>query len=242
MQAYPVRGKWASLPWADRVAYAENSVGIRINEGIWQGVTAADASPLVVADARTGKGVWIGRIEEHGQPAWAAITVSSAGRQIDGIDALIRRKEYGPPYAEPEAGAAPDFPALPSGIRTSRETMQEVFDVALAAINAHGPAPDVFTAGCRLSLNGVDLAGCAAPFEGSGMDAVERLRDAELLAADETRGIAVFRLFQDLPALGGGYPLTEQIVELFRFDNGRIAGIHAWTSELPYGMKPHGAD
>src|SRR5690606_37559983 len=100
MAAYPVRGQSASLPWADTVGYAENSVGIRVDEGIWQGVTAVDASPLVVADAQTGKGVWIGRIEEHGQPAWAAITVRSAGKQIDSIDALIRRKEYGAPYAE----------------------------------------------------------------------------------------------------------------------------------------------
>ena len=37
--------QWASLPWAERVAYAENSVGIRVNEGIWQGVTAVDANP-----------------------------------------------------------------------------------------------------------------------------------------------------------------------------------------------------
>ncbi len=60
----------------------------------------------------TGKGVWIGRIEEHGQPAWAAITVRSAGRRIDSIDALIRRKEYGPPYAEPNG--ATQFAALPA--------------------------------------------------------------------------------------------------------------------------------
>jgi hypothetical protein len=97
MAAYPVRGQWASLPWANQVGYAENSVGIRVNEGIWQGVTAVDASPLVVADAETGKGVWIGRIEEHGQPAWAAVTVTSNGRRIGDIDALIRRKEYGAP-------------------------------------------------------------------------------------------------------------------------------------------------
>src|SRR5688572_13292126 len=118
MAAYPVRGQWASLPWAGKVGYAENSVGIRVNEGIWQGVTAVDASPLVVADATTGKGVWIGRIEEHGQPAWAAITVTSSGRQISDVDALIRRKEYGMPYVEPVA--APSFDVVPEGRRTSR--------------------------------------------------------------------------------------------------------------------------
>lgn len=236
-----VGNEWRSVPWAEAVGYAENSVGIRVGEGIWATVTAVDPEPLVVTDTATGKAVWIGRIEEHGQPAWAAFTVSSAGDGVAGIDALIRRKEYGPPYAEPAAGSAPDFAILPPGRRTSREAMQAAFRRTLGAINKYAPAPDVFTAGCRLSLNGQDIAGCAEPF-GAGMAAVGGLRNVELLAADETRGLLVYRLFQDLPALGSGYPLTEQIVEVFSFDNGRIAGIDAWTSELPYGMKPHGAD
>jgi hypothetical protein len=92
---------WRSVDWADAVGYAENSVGIRVGEGIWSTVTAVDPDPLVVADPSTGKAVWIGRIEEHGQPAWAAFTVGSAGEHVTGIDALIRRKDYGAPYAEP---------------------------------------------------------------------------------------------------------------------------------------------
>ena len=30
-----------------------------------------------------------------------------------------------------------------------------------------------------------------------------------------------------------------QVVELLRFDDGRVAQVHAWRSELPYGMTPH---
>ena len=37
-------------------------------------ITAIDDKPLIVADGETGKAVWFGTIEEHGQPAWAAIT------------------------------------------------------------------------------------------------------------------------------------------------------------------------
>ena len=59
-----------------------------------------------------------------------------------------------------------------------------------------------------------------------------------MLAVDEARGLIVYRTFEDLPATSSGYPLTYQVVELFRFDRGRIAEIQAWTSELPYGMKP----
>ena len=238
MAAYPVRGQWRSLPWAEKVGYAENSVGIRVNEGIWQGVTAIDSDPLVVADAQTGKGVWIGRIEEHGQPAWAAITVSNAGQQIGGIDALIRRKEYGAPWAEPEK--APSFAVLPQGRRTSRADMIAASEIFQAAMTAEdGQAPAVLTDNCRWFVNGQDLGGCAPAFGSPGLTAIGRLRDAEVLAVDEERGLIAYRFFEDRPAIGSGYPLTLQVVELYRFVEGKVEQVHAYSSELPYGMAPH---
>ena len=239
MRAYPNRGQWASLPWAERVAYAENSVGIRVNEGIWQGVTAVDTNPLVVADAQTGKGVWIGRIEEHGQPAWAAITVSSAGNRIDGIDALIRRKEYGAPYAEP--AAAPLFPLVPLAQRTSRDAMiagAEAFQAAMTGDRAPAELAD----NCQWIVNGQEVGACAPAFGSASLAAIGGIRDRELLAADETRGLIAYRMFEDLPAIGGAegaYPKTYQVVVLLRFARGRIERVSAFTSELPYGMKPH---
>jgi hypothetical protein len=243
MAAYPVRGQWASLPWADTVGYAENSVGIRVNEGIWQGVTAVDASPLVIADATTGKGVWIGRIEEHGQPAWAAITVTSNGRRISDIDAVIRRKEYGAPYVEPTA--APSFEIVPQGQRTSRAAMIAGADAFYAAMNAHGGKPPAGLADtCKWLVNGQDVGACAPPFAGPVLAGIKQVRDREVLAVDEARGLVVYRTFEDLPAsagTAGSYPLTYQVIELFRFVGGKIERVEAFTSELPYGMQPHDA-
>src|SRR5690606_6987218 len=200
MQAYPNRGQWRTLPWAETVGYAENSVGIRVNEGIWQGVTAIDAAPLIVADAQTGQGVWIGRIEEHGQPAWAAITVRTEGERIDNIDALIRRKEYGAPWAEPDA--TPSFEPLPEARRTSRADMiaaSEAFQTAMTAES--GEAPAVLASNCRWFVNGQDVGGCASAFGSPGLTAIGRVRDAEVLAADEERGLIAYRFFEDRPAI-----------------------------------------
>ncbi len=238
MAAYPVRGQWAALPWAERVGYAENSVGIRVNEGIWQGVTAVDADPLVIADAQTGNGLWIGRIEEHGQPAWAAVTVSSAGARIEGIDALIRRKEYGAPYAEPMD--APKFDVVPPPQRTARTAMITGAEAFQWAMTAEGLTPvDLIADDCRWWVNGQDMTDCAAAFGSAPLAAIERIRDKQLLAADEERGLIAYRMFEDLPAIGAGYPKTYQVVVLFRFVAGRIEQVNAFTSELPYGMKPH---
>ena len=69
---------------------------------------------------------------------------------------------------------------------------------------------------------------------------IEAVRDRQLLAVDEERGLAVYRFFEDMPAVGSGYPYTSQVVEMYRFDGGRVVKVEAFTSELPYGMRPHG--
>jgi hypothetical protein len=231
--------QWRSVVWADRVGYAENSTGIRVGEGIWVTVKGVDEAPLVVADPESGKAVWIGRIEEHGQPAWAAFTVSAAGGKVGGIDALIRRKEYGAPFAEP--GSAPSFAAVPQNRRTSRSAMITTAEAFMAAMTGD-TAPAGLARNCRWFVNGQDVAACGPAFGSPPLQAIARVRDRELLAVDEARGLAVYRFFEDLPAIGGAagtYPLTYQVVEVYRFVDGRIEQVHAFTSELPYGMKPH---
>lgn len=237
MAAY-VGNDWQSINWADRVGYAENSVGIRVSEGIWATVTAIDSQPLVVADGQTGKAVWIGRIEEHGQPAWAAITVTGAGETVGGIDALIRRSEYGAPFAEPDG--ATQYAPLPAASRAGRAEMLASADRFYAAFNGNRQDAGNFAAGCNWRVNGADIGSCIQALTGDLLSQVAQIRDRSLLAVDEERGLAVFRAFQDLPARGSGYPLTYQVTELLRFEGGKITAIETWNSELPYGMKPHG--
>jgi hypothetical protein len=236
MSAY-VGNKWSDVKWADEVGYAENSVGIRVGEGIWATVTAIDASPLIIADGSTGKVIWIGRIEEHGQPAWGAITVTSAGSEVGAIDALIRRKEYGAPYAEPNG--APNYANLPVARRTSRAAMLAGAEGAYAAINSHSGAPAGLASNCHWFVNGQDVGDCTTAFSSPHLREVSRVRDREVVAVDEARGLVAYRTFEDVPAINGtGYPLTLQVIDVFRFDGGGLAEVQAYTSELPYGMRP----
>ncbi len=232
-----VDNQWQNVHWGEQVGYSENSVGIRVGESIWRTVTAIDTTPLVVADAETGKGVWIGRIEEHGQPAWATLTVSADGNAVGSVDALIRRSEYGAPYAEPTS--APQFTTLPAERRTSRADMLAEGDAFFDAILTNQDAPEVMGSQCHWFVNGQDMGDCKSPFGGPGLATIGNIRDRQLLAVDEERGLAVWRTFEDFPATNGqGYPRTFQVTEMLHFDGGEIARIDAFTSELPYGMKP----
>jgi hypothetical protein len=252
MHAY-VGNQWHQVNWADKVGYAENSVGIRVGEGIWATVTAVDPQPLIISDAGSGRSLWIGRIEEHGQPAWAAVTVSSAGNQVSGIEAVIRRKEYGPPYAEP--AAIPAYSELPRAQRTSWLEMQKLVDGFYAALNAHdGKLPKGLDPVCQWNVNGQALGACAAPISGNTLQWIARWRDVKVLAVDEARGLAAVRVFEDIPAAPreftrpdgskmanpAAYPRSLEIIEVFRIDGGRIVGLRRISSELPFGMKPHG--
>ena len=229
--------QWQSVQWGERVGYSENSVGIRVGESIWRGITAVDDSPLVVADDKTGRAVWIGRIEEHGQPAWAAFTVTADGDRVGSVDATIRRSNYGPPYADPVS--ATDFDALPASRRTAREAMIAGAGRMMAAVDANVAPEGLLGENCHWLVNGQDVGGCAPSFGSPPLARIEAVRDRQVLAVDEERGLAVVRFFEDVPAADGtGYPMTTQVVELYRFEGGQITRIEAFTSELPYGMRP----
>ena len=251
MQAY-VGNQWRHVNWARKVGYGENAVGLRVGEGIWATVSAIDPHPLVIADPSTGNAVWIGRIEEHGQAAWAVATVSSAGTQVADVEALIRRKEYGTPYAEP--GAVPAFAPLRPDQRTPRGQMLKLVDGFYAALNAHnGKLPRGLGSTCQWNVNGQALGSCAGPIAGNSLQWIARWRDRQVLAVDEGRGLVALRVFEDIPASPrqytrpngtrvanpAAYPRSLQIVEVFHIVRGKIEALRRISTELPFGMKPH---
>jgi hypothetical protein len=251
MQAY-VGNRWREVNWADKVGYAENDVGIRVGEGTWATVTAIDPQPLVIADAQSGNAVWIGSISEHGQPAWAVMTIASEGKKVGGIEAEIRRKEYGFPWAEPNEIAT--YPLLPAAQRTNRAAMLKGVDSFYGALNAHdGRAPADLSAACQWIVNGQPLGACRAPIERNSLKWIARWRDRRVLAVDEARGLVAVRVYEDIPATPrqfagpngaetpnpAAYPHSLRIVEVFRFVGGKIEGLRRFSAELPYGMPPH---
>ena len=114
----------------------------------------------------------------------------------------------------------------------------EAFQTAMTGDSA----PDRLADNCRWIVNGQDVGACGPAFGSAPLAAISEVRDREVLAVDEERGLVVSRLFEDLPAIGGAegsYPRTQQVVAVFRFADGEIEQVHAFTSELPFGMKPH---
>ena len=132
--------------------------------------------------------------------------------------------------------------------------MLGVVDGIYEAMNAHqGDVPEGMSADCHWVVNGQALSPCAAPFSGGAFNTIARTRDRQVVVVDEARGLVAVSTFEDWPSVprsfkgpdgtsvpnGTDYPKTQQVIDLFRFAGGKVQQIDAFTSELPYGMKPH---
>ena len=133
--------------------------------------------------------------------------------------------------------------------------MLRAVDDFYAAMNAGtGTAPPSLAQDCEWRVNGQPVGGCIEPFTAMRFQPIEQVRDREVIAVDEERGLVAMSTYEDLPATRQqftdaagatfedalSYPRTLQVVELFRFSDGEIERVEAFTSELPYGMKPRG--
>ena len=85
------------------------------------------------------------------------VTVGSAGKQVGSVEAVVRRKEYGAPYAEP--ASIPPYPELPKAQRTPWLEMERLVDGFYTALNAHdGHLPKGLDPACQWNVNGQALA------------------------------------------------------------------------------------
>lgn len=258
-----VKQDGSKLPWADRVRYAENGVTIMVGDGTWATATAKGASPLIVADAKVGKVVWIGSVDDHGQPGFYAIELTARGGQIASVSATMRRKEGRPPFGDPVAFTHdPAFSAaLAKGKDTPRALMFGLVQAYFEAQGGKGKAPS-FGKGCVLIENGLPMTGnlpaakgesgdCATSFARGLFGEYERVR-RRIVAYDDARGLVVVGGARDLPAekteftgsdgktykSEADYPRSFGFITVFKIEGGMIARVETIATELPYLMPP----
>jgi hypothetical protein len=107
MDAVVKHDPWG-LPWADRVGYAEHGTKLRVGEGSWVTIDKRGTAPLVVADPENGHVVWIGSVEDHGQPAFYAMDMAIRPRHGDRTGADRRRQQGHPTQGRQAALWRPD--------------------------------------------------------------------------------------------------------------------------------------
>lgn len=250
----------SGLPFADRVGFTENDVGLMIGDGLWGTATGIEEG-FTVADPATGNIVWLGIVEEHGQAAYLALRLGVEGRRIAEVETVVGRD--GPPAAfAPTDGFSVD-PAfretLPSDRRTPRARMISLVEGYYGTVQLNdGTLLTEIADDCRRRSNGastthgddIDVEGCRQQLEIGWYRPVDRVRARRFPVVDEARGIVAAIAFLDhavryvdYATLDGEtrhvdleYPYTLGVFELFKIEDGEISRIEGVTSFQPYLM------
>lgn len=252
---------WKGLPWAERVRFTENDVGLMIGDGVWGTVTRIDDAPFTLADPSTGNVLWVGIVEEHGQPAYYAMRLQVEDRRIAEVETVVAR-EGTPAHFMPTTGYAldPTFSAaLPEGERRPRERMVALVEGYYNTMQLNdGQLLGELAADCTRISNGVDMThgehapaqGCRAQFEIGYYKPVDRVRARRYPIVDEERGVVVAFAMLDHAAryteyrtLDGRtltipveYPNSHRVMELFKLRNGAVERVEGFAVFQPYLM------
>ncbi len=250
----------STLPWAERVRFAGNNVPMQIGDGLWGSVRGNAQAALHVGDPVTGTVVWYGYIEEHGLPAHVALRLVVRDRRIVEVETIAGRERNPGPFAPAaEYKLDPVYErTLPDNVRTPRARMAEIVNAYYGTLQRNDGRLFVeFKPQCRHVWNGVTstdgadkAASCQALFGRGAFRPVERVRDRQVRAVDEARGIVVASAMLDRPAASDTYrtsdgkarevdikyPYSQGVVEIFRIENGRIARIEGVSAFMPYAM------
>lgn len=251
----------SSLPWAKRVRFTENDVPLMIGDGVWGTATKIDEQPFKLADPSTGNVLWIGIVEEHGQPAYYAMRLEIEGSRIANVETVVAR-EGTPAHFAPTEGYAVDAAfttPLPEAERRPRERLIALAEGFYNTMQLNdGQLLSEFTPDCTRVSNGVNLThgegvpaqGCQAQFEIGYYKPVDRVRARRYPLVDEERGVVVaFAMldhaarFVEYETLDGQavsipveYPNSHRVMELFKIRDGAVERVEGFTVFQPYLM------
>jgi hypothetical protein len=251
------------LPWAERVGFTENDVGLMLGDGLWGSATAVGAG-FTLADATTGNVLWFGIVEEHGQPAYVALRLGIEGRRIAEVESIIGREGSPAPFA-PTAGYTVDpiFSApLPAADRLPRARLEALVAGYYSSLQMNdGTVQTAIAEDCRRLSNGFatshvpdsGIQGCRQQLETGWYRYVDRVRALRMPLVDEARGLVVAIAFLDHAArfveyetLDGRarripieYPNSHAVLEIFKIVDGAIQRIEGVTAFQPYLMPTH---
>jgi len=200
---------WRKLPWAKSVRYSENSVPMMFGDAIWGSVSSHAKDATIVADPASGNVAWLGRVDEHGQPAFYAMRIKVVDGKIAEVETVIRRKEGRPPFGD-AAGFVHDkgfLEALPAKARPARAAIAAVVRNYYKSVERNnGAVFATFDPACERVENGV-LAnsgrnamarGCAAQLR-TGLFADVGSTRFRVPVIDTERGVAVAFGYLDYP-------------------------------------------
>ena len=259
-----VARKPGQLPVAKTVRFTENSIPLKLGDGLWQTIDGAEPLNFTIADAKTGEVASFRAIKENGTPAMLAIRLRAPQGRITEIETFVVRKatgifgNYGPPPTLDPAWNETLAPAE----RPSRATLVKVANAYFDGIEqANGDIIPFIDATDRVenlvktspTTRDGKVVTARASFNSKIYNYITKVDGRRFHVVDEERGIIVanYRFAHpgnihevtgpdgktlQITSLLASYPNTTSGLEAFRVKNGKLDHIFSYVVLNAYGQ------
>jgi hypothetical protein len=235
----------SALPVAPDVKFTEDTVAIRLGEGLWKTASRLRTYRQDFLDVRAGTAGSLVVVEEGPSPVMLALRLKVAGRKITEVETMVVRNRSEGLLFEPDAlqTATSAMTVVPERSQLhSREDAIRIAALYPAGLRAGSfVTVDVpFASDAYRFENGRLMAGPGCTFApGCGNIKTQKIPTLpqtvhRLAAVDEELGIVWFRL--DFGAGSVPTPNTKLIVwEAFKVYGGQIHAVEAFMEVVPMG-------
>jgi hypothetical protein len=240
------------LTLAPQVKYTENGSVRKLGEGLWAKATGLNTYRQFFADATTQQSLFIGVVDEGGEPAMVAIRLGFADGKIAQIEHVIARKGSHPLFVP--GGLVAPHPSLSAtispGKRLSRERLVEIADSYFTGIEKHDSKSILADDRCQRFENGTQTTGTPGHTSRNCAHSADLLlyikavNDRRYPIVDVEHGVVVSTILFDIPpgpetsgAAAKTNPRTLLLTEWFKIDDEKIQHIEAVMHNLPHGSK-----
>jgi hypothetical protein len=210
------------LQLAGGTRYTENGQRLRLNDGLWNSISARGSYKLHVADQVDGQIVTFSTMRENGVPIILAVRLKVQKERISEIETIVARSENGAKALETMGKPREAFDRLtPTNERMTRPDLVRTANMYFTGMQLNdGKGKYPFADDCNRIENGSQstnapgkpgqqrpdpktatgysaMWSCREQFESGLLHFVSRIRDRRYVAVDHERGLVVAFVFFD---------------------------------------------
>lgn len=231
-----------ALPLSDKVRFTEDTVEMKLGEGLWKSASKIRSYRQDILDVRQGVAASQVVVEDSGMPALLVLRLKIAGKKITEVETQVTRKQTeGALFAIDKldtAGPAMSAPPDKSQLMPREEAIKvaEFYPAGLkigSFVTVDAPfAPDAYRIenGARTAGQGCARAGCEN-IKAQKIMAHPGI-STRVAAVDEELGIVLLRMnFGQTGSYGPGNALI--VWEAFKVYGGQIHAVEAFMKIMP---------
>jgi hypothetical protein len=235
----------ATLPLSDKVRFTEDTVEMKLGEGLWKNASKIRDYRQDILDVRQGVAASQVVVEADGMPALLVLRLKIADRKITEVETQVTRKQSEGALFAIDALQTPG-PVM-SSVPEKSQLMERDAAIKVAQFYPAGlkigsfvtvDAP--FAADAYRIENGARTAGAGCARAGCENPRTQKIMEhpgitTRVAAVDEDLGIVLLRMnFGETGSYGAGNALI--VWEAFKVYGGQIHGVEAFMKIMPASL------